>query len=362
MSEGREYTNAEFESCPHPPSETDPLRWDLSGPIEVVDRSRPVVNGIEPTRPATREELDLMRAKKARTEKARDEAPPGTPRDRWDPAFQVDLGESGEQSTMERLGGKNYLPFPTLDPALPPELITAQVQGYNDEMNTRKENIREASKIGDKLKGCLPASLAGAIGIIAILIWLAGDGGLLGDDDAKSEPSASASPSTSESPSPPPAAGVFAAPDPASLPPGDVLVSGTSAGPIGCITCDGQSRFLSLRRPGVVAGNERRTSVTTIWDQDGTVLEFGANASGPNRGRYGFNLFSGATTYHNGCAMEIGQTSCRQQIPKKINAGEALTIIIGEGGTLVDKRPASTGDFTVTWWFVFRPDAAPSPS
>ena len=93
------------------------------------------------------------------------------------------------------------------------------------------------------------------------------------------------------------------------------------------------------------------------WKKDGQFTEFGANISGPNKGRYGYNLFANGTTYMAGCAMEIGQTSCREQRPNDVAEGDRIAIIIGEGGTMVDGKPASTGNFRVDWWFVFVPAA-----
>lgn len=150
--------------------------------------------------------------------------------------------------------------------------------------------------------------------------------------------------------------GNFGPPANSALPDGAVLYTGTSGGRIGCITCDGQSRFLSIEGPGVVVGDEGMTSQATTWLKDGQFLEFGANVSGPNKGRYGFNLFSGPATYFNGCSMEIGSTSCLQARPGPVSKGTPLVIIIGEGGTMVDNKPASKGDFVVDWWFVFQPE------
>jgi hypothetical protein len=154
-----------------------------------------------------------------------------------------------------------------------------------------------------------------------------------------------------------PIGGTYRAPDPEDIPEGATLYTGTSGDQLGCITCDGQSRFLSIKHPGVVVGNEGMTSQAVTWPESGQILEFGANLSGPNKGRYGFNVFSGPTTYLNGCSMEIGEVSCLQaREAPHVEKGMPLVIIIGEGGTMVNGKPASKGDFTVDWWFVFQPD------
>ena len=150
---------------------------------------------------------------------------------------------------------------------------------------------------------------------------------------------------------------VFAPPAEEDLPEGAVLYTGSSGDPIGCITCDGGSRFLSIEHPGVVVGDVGMTSQATSWPEAGQILEFGANLSGPNKGRYGFNVFNGPTTYLNGCSMEIGSTSCLQaREAPHVEKGMPLVIIIGEGGTMKGNQPASRGDFVVDWWFVFQPD------
>ena len=150
---------------------------------------------------------------------------------------------------------------------------------------------------------------------------------------------------------------VFAPPAVEDLPEGAVLYTGSSGDPIGCITCDGGSRFLSIEHPGVVVGDVGMTSQATPWPEAGQVLEFGANLSGPNKGRYGFNVFNGPTTYLSGCSMEIGSTSCLQaREGPHVEKGMPLVIIIGEGGTMKGNQPASRGDFVVDWWFVFQPD------
>jgi hypothetical protein len=183
------------------------------------------------------------------------------------------------------------------------------------------------------------------------------------DDEASSE-SVTDSPNAEESDSEAPedaastdTAGnpLYGPPDEDALPPGAVLYQGSSGDQIGCITCDGASRFLSIEHPGVGVGDPARPAMEIVWKEKGQFAEFGANISGPNKGRYGYNLFANGTTYMAGCSMEIGQTSCRQQRPNDVARGDRISIIIGEGGTMVNGQVASKGNFIVDWWFVFVP-------
>jgi hypothetical protein len=139
------------------------------------------------------------------------------------------------------------------------------------------------------------------------------------------------------------------APDVASLPKGAILLQGQSGDDIGFIAGDGQNRYLSLNGPGVSVGDPNKVAVT--WDKGaGKVVSFGANLhTGANKGRYGFAVFRNPT-YLAGCAIEVGQTSCKSDTAGQVMAnGDSITIIIGEAGT-------GTGDFSSDWWFVFQPD------
>jgi hypothetical protein len=141
-------------------------------------------------------------------------------------------------------------------------------------------------------------------------------------------------------------------PGPESVPAGAELFEGHSGAKIGPIAIDGQSRFLSLQRPGVGVGNESMSKLATTWKSDGQVLSFGANLrTKRNQGRYGINLFRNGAEYSAGCAIEVGQTSCK--FPgrgAKLKEGDELVIIIGEQGHVKEK-----GNFTLDWWFVFKP-------
>jgi hypothetical protein len=138
-------------------------------------------------------------------------------------------------------------------------------------------------------------------------------------------------------------------PDASSLPKGAILLQGQSGDNIGFIAGDGLNRFLSLNGPGVSVGDPNKVAVA--WDKGaGKVVSFGANLhTGTNKGRYGFAVFRNPT-YLAGCAIEVGQTSCKSDTAGQVMAnGDSITIIIGEAGT-------GTGDFSCDWWFVFQPD------
>ena len=94
-------------------------------------------------------------------------------------------------------------------------------------------------------------------------------------------------------------------------------------------------------------------------------MSFGSNLhTSTNKGRYGFALFRNVpatppttspsgeadSQYRAGCAIEVGQTSCKSDTKgQPIVNGDRVTIIIGEAGTGV-------GDYSADWWFVFQPD------
>lgn len=212
--------------------------------------------------------------------------------------------------------------------------------------------------IDPKSPGCL--TLAGILVAAAVAI-----GALtLGGDDADSDATDTGA-TDSGSPSPTDEAGettdpnaTFKPPSESSLPAGRHLVKGSSGGPIGCITCDGQFRYLSLEGPGVAVGPEGMAAKQTTWDRDTIVLEFGANASGPNQGRYGISLFVNGKDYVAGCALEIGSTSCRLEFPEaEFYTGDTGVIQIGEGGTMTeDGKVADEGRFSIQWWFVYEDD------
>ena len=191
------------------------------------------------------------------------------------------------------------------------------------------EMARSAEDVAPKsLQGCSPILLIGILAIISIIVIGAvavGPRSLFSGDDrspssslstspsASDSPSESASPSEtpSESPSEPPPGGRYKPPAEADLPPGARLYRGTSGTYLGCITCDGASRFISIAFPGV---SVRRADMEHVWRRkEGRFVEFGAYASRPNKGRYSFGLLANGTTYLADCSMEIGQTSCRQQ-------------------------------------------------
>ena len=156
-------------------------------------------------------------------------------------------------------------------------------------------------------------------------------------------------------------AGAVAPPAEADLPQGVMLFTGSSGGPIGCIACDGQSRFLALDREGVGVGNVSAAEFERQWDLDGEVLQFGARITAPNKGRYGVNLWIDGATYGPGVALEIGERSAEYQwSPERdgtLRAGTRMAIIVGEAGTVDDEGvPTAQGDYELEWWFTFQPD------
>jgi hypothetical protein len=157
--------------------------------------------------------------------------------------------------------------------------------------------------------------------------------------------------------------GTAAIPPPASVRPGQILFQGQTGDNIGPIAQDGMNRFVSLTGPGVTTDGN---SVTITWDKGaGKVVSFGSNLhTSTNKGRYGFALFRNVpatppttspsgeadSQYRAGCAIEVGQTSCKSDTAgAPIVNGDRVTIIIGEAGTGV-------GDYSADWWFVYQPD------
>jgi hypothetical protein len=157
--------------------------------------------------------------------------------------------------------------------------------------------------------------------------------------------------------------GTAAIAPPASVPPGQILFQGETGDNIGPIAQDGKNRFVSLTGPGVTTDGN---SVTITWDKGaGKVVSFGSNLhTSTNKGRYGFALFRNVpatppttspsgeaeSQYRAGCAIEVGQTSCKSDTAgAPIVNGDRVTIIIGEAGTGV-------GDYSADWWFVYQPD------
>ena len=155
----------------------------------------------------------------------------------------------------------------------------------------------------------------------------------------------------------------IAPPDASSLPKGAILFQGQSGSNIGPIRQDGLSRFMPITGTGI---STDATSVAMTWDKGaGKVVSFGSNLhTSTNKGRYGFALFRNTpatppttspsgeadSQYRAGCAIEVGQTSCKSDTKgQPVVNGDRVTIIIGEAGTGV-------GDYSADWWFVFQPD------
>jgi hypothetical protein len=136
------------------------------------------------------------------------------------------------------------------------------------------------------------------------------------------------------------------------LPPDAVLYRGEPGDDIGCIACDGANRYLSITATGVAVGDAAGVTAAVTWDAPGTVTSFGATLhTSTNEGRYGVAVYrnvaattppTGDSNYRAGCAIEVGQTSCRVDTPgTPLAAGDKVTIIVGEAGT-------GTGDFPST--------------
>jgi Fungal mating-type pheromone len=232
--------------------------------------------------------------------------------------------------------------------------------------------VSDMADIGERAGGALNLKGCAPILIVAVVLIVIVIGVLKATDDDKpssatESPSASASESASPSetssaspsPSPEPSESPSASEDESEDPSAETeRFSGTSGGQIGCITCDGQSRYLHLEHPGVGVGDAARPGMEVVWPRNGKFVEFGADISGPNQGRYGFALFANGTSYYAGCTMEIGQTSCSAAAKTKVKKGDRITIIIGEGGTMNGTQPASRGEFVVNWYFLFQPAAS----
>jgi hypothetical protein len=142
-------------------------------------------------------------------------------------------------------------------------------------------------------------------------------------------------------------------PDPADLPAGQELNSGTSGGQIGCIACDGKSRYINIAKSTTAVGDEERARQEIVWPDDVTIVEFGVQIPRPTKGNYGINLFVNGD-YSLGCGIETGSSSCRSlagQEPSRLAAGDRVTIIVGERGEIAEQ-----GDFVLTWWFVVQPE------
>jgi hypothetical protein len=250
----------------------------------------------------------------------------------------------------------------------------AAAQKVSAEKAAKEANRRRGQRIVKGLGGCgVPAVIA--LVIVAAAVFFGMD--FLGDDDegdAKcSSPTQSlggvrvqlvadcetdATPTTT-TPTPSATGAATGKPDAADLAPGQVLYEGTTGGQLGCIACDGQSRFINIKKSTTALGDAERAGQEIVWPEIGEVVDFGIQIPRPNKGRYGINLFVNGG-YSVGCAIETGSSSCRVlagQDPSPLAAGDRVTIIVGEAGT-VDKDgvPVEEGDFVLEWWFVFQPE------
>ena len=248
----------------------------------------------------------------------------------------------------------------------------------NTDINNPDTRRLAQSPEGRTIKGCLPASIA-AIAVLIAIIAVIGISKVISSDEPipadTSAASAEPTPDTTadeaededdddaedeeESEDEGEGTSEFGPPDKASLPPGAILVTGRSGGQIGCIACDGQFRYLSLKSRGVF---KTPADANTLWKQTGQVLQFGARLSGENTGRYGVNLYIDGKEYGPGVALETGHSSAVTKFDGNgpLEAGHDLSVIIGEAGTLTadGSTVAEVGADSLSWWFVFQPDAA----
>jgi hypothetical protein len=233
---------------------------------------------------------------------------------------------------------------------------------------------RRGTRIVEGLKGCgVPAFIA--LVVVAAAVFFGMD--FLGDDedpDAKcSRPTQTLggvqvqlvaddcepTPTPTASATDPDTAPDAGKPDAADLPAGQVLYQGTTGGQLGCIACDGQSRFINIDKSTTAKGDAERAGQEIVWPENGVVVDFGIQIPQPNEGRYGINLFVNGA-YSVGCPIETGSRSCRVlegQDPSPLAAGDRVTIIVGEQGIVdEDGVPVEEGDFVLEWWFVFQPE------
>ncbi|HSV40072.1 MAG TPA: hypothetical protein VLI04_15035 [Nocardioidaceae bacterium] len=252
--------------------------------------------------------------------------------------------------------------------------LEGEIEGYEigirDLVAERNAERLESSRIARGLRNCgVPFALAAVIVPAAVLLGMH----FLGDDqdapdactatttlgDVRVQLVAACEPDTTTTPTSPPSGPDASQPDPADLPAGQVLYQGTSGGQLGCIACDGQSRFISIEDSTTGLGDAARAGQEIVWPENGVVVDFGIQIPQPNEGRYGINLFVNGG-YSVGCPIETGSSSCRVlagQEPSPLATGDRVTIIVGEQG-IVDENgvPVEEGDFVLEWWFVFQPD------
>lgn len=279
----------------------------------------------------------------------------------------VKFGDGGNPiPDDERPRPPEILTEPGQEPKPPPELLDEP--GHEAPRPKEPPPVLREPGQGPEIEtrndwGCTPKAAAAVAVIAAVLvaIWFG-----LGNRDNGSEPSSAptASATTSEATTttgeaekaPTGSTAGFAPPDPASLPAGTVLLTGTSGDQIGHISQDGQSRFLHLERSGVGVGNATMTGQSIPWPADAKVTGFGVDLdTSSNPGRYGINVFVPPSTYNVGCAIEKGELGCtatadniKANVP--IAKGTPVTLIIGEEGNLEAK-----GAFTLSWWLTYQP-------
>ena len=261
--------------------------------------------------------------------------------------------DDGVPSRHGPLPGLGYLEPEPLPPPAPPHVVYGEPEPMpppEPKPEPKPDVVQRLKSIFLPLPGSGPGGERGClVTLVLVLVLLALGFAVFGRSDSTKTTSASTS-STSTTQRRAAAGATFAPPDPATLPKGDVLYKG-SGGPIGCIYCDGQSRFLPINRNGIAIGFASGSGLA-VAPGAGSIVSFGSNlTTKSNGGRYGFAVFvNSAQRYAAGCAIEVGQVGCQSQTVGKVAAGEKVSIIVGEQG-----HAAARGDYGATWWFVFRP-------
>ena len=148
-------------------------------------------------------------------------------------------------------------------------------------------------------------------------------------------------------------------------PRGDQLFSGSSGdNQIGCIACDGGTRFLHPNGTStdIAIGAPGPSTVADKWEITGHVVAFGANLHTSD------NVTAGiAVSQRPGRSQRPGAgrrlaVPCRlrdrsrarvlpeQQSRAELVPGDMVSISLGEAGNVKAK-----GDYSIDWWFVFEP-------
>lgn len=270
--------------------------------------------------------------------------------------------EVGDKAIEASRNPGSVPPLPPPPPPPPPPISAPPISPGppeptpGDMFEARQRETTDELEEMSRRHGCgtTPRMLA-AMGVLAVLIAVAAAYVLLGgDDDGKSKstgapaPAQEQSPTTSSDPNAP-----ISPPDPSTLPPGAVLYQG-SAGPIGCVPCDGKFRLLHPTNGGVVAdklGGPAEASQAMAFPTNGTITEFGINLTNADGGKWEFALHANGNTYVASCHIAVGSTRCKTKGVDNapIKAGDKIAVIVGNPGD-----PLTQGAFSASWWIVFQ--------